>query len=160
MRKSLTTLVRLQREKKEGCQRKFAQAQREVEQAAGVLARARSEMASEEALAASNLELANPHYLPRAQARVHELDARLAHLRREEEKSRADMLASLREEKTHEKLIERRSREEEKQATRREQKEEAQMFEAVRHNKAAAGKAAASKAAAGKAASRQGGSTE
>ncbi len=136
MKKSLITLMRLQREEKERRQRKFAHAQREVLQAAGVLSRARSEMASEEVLAASNLELANPHYLPRAQARVHELDARLAHLKREEEKCRADVLVSLRKEKTHEKLIERRLREEQKESVRREQKESAQTHEAVRHNKA------------------------
>ena len=136
MRKSLTTLKRLQREEKEHHQRKFAQAQREVEQAAGVLSRARSEMASEEALAASNLEIANPHYLPRAQARVHELDARLEHLKREAEQCRAALLTSLRNEKTHEKLIERRMREEQKEQRHREQKEAAQLEEAVHHNKA------------------------
>ncbi len=132
--------MRLRREAKEHRQRKFAQAQREVEQATGVLSRARSEMASEESLAASNLEIANPHYLPRAQARVHELDARLVHLKREEEKCRADVLASLQEEKRYEKLIERRLRDEKKELVRREQQEAAQTHEAVRHNKAMLGK--------------------
>ena len=136
MRKSLITLMRLRREEKEGCQREFARVQREVEQAEGVLARARSEMAREEALGASNLEISNPHYLPRAQARVHELDARVKHLQREEERCRAALLASLREEKTHEKLIERRLREEEREVVVREQKEAVQTHEAVRHNKA------------------------
>ena len=140
MRKSLTTLMRLRREEKERLQREFAQAGREVEQAAGVLSNAKSEMRREEVLAASNLELANPHYLPHAQARVRELDARLAHLRREEEKCRAGVLESLREEKTYEKLIARRLREEEKETARREQKEMAELSEAVRHNKKVAAK--------------------
>ncbi len=128
--------MRLQREEKENHQRKFGQAQREVEQAVMALSRARSEMAREEVLAASNLNLANPHYLPRAQARIHELDSRLEHLRREEEQCRAEVLASLRREKTYEKLIERRLREERREIVRREEREAAQLGEAVQHNKA------------------------
>ena len=128
--------MRLQREEKEGFQRKFVRAQREVERAEVVLLRARDEMAREEVLAASRLDLSNPHYLPRAQARIRELDSRVVHLRRVEERCRAEVLVSLRREKTYEKLIERRLREERRGIVRREEREAAQLGEAVRHNKA------------------------
>lgn len=135
MRRSLNVLARLQREETQQRQRMLAKAQREVTIASEALARVRAEMAAEEALAASDIAIASPFYLPRAQARVFELNSRLEHLQREQELARASLLESYQREKLNEKHIEKRKKQESLKEAEQEQKESALLAESSHHNK-------------------------
>ena len=136
MKRSLNVLTRLQREETQQRQRILAKAQREVAIASEALVRVRAEMATEEVLAAGDLAIASPFYLPRVQARVFELDSRLAHLQREQELARASLLESYNREKLNEKFIEKRKKQESLEEAKLEQKESSLLAESSRHNKA------------------------
>ena len=134
MRRSLTVLTRLQREETQQRQRILAKVQRETDIATEALFRARAEMAAEDALAASDIAITSPFYLPRAQARVFELDSRLTHLQREQELARASLLESHRREKLNEKFVEKRKKRESLEEAKQDQKESTSLVESVHHN--------------------------